>query len=84
MIYKLVVHTTLLHGSESWFGMYTMMKFLEWFHHRIDRRIAGKTAWHVGEEGWEWPPAEEALKTEGMWPMQDYVWRRQYTIEYYI
>ena len=71
----------LLYGSESWVVTDAMMKVLEGFHHRIDRRITGKTARCVREEGWEWPPVEEALELAGMWPMQEYVRRRQATIE---
>ena len=61
-----------------------MTNLLEEFHHRIDRSIAGKTARRVGEEGWEYPPVEEALEAAGLWPMQEYVWSHQATIAYCI
>ena len=51
-IFKAVVCMVLLYGSKSWLIMDTMMKVLEAFHHRIDRRITGNIAWFVREEGW--------------------------------
>ena len=61
-----------------------MMKVLEWFCYQIARRIVGKTAWRVEEEGWEWSLAKEVLEATGLWSMQEYVGSRQATIEYYI
>ena len=55
MMYKVVVRAVLLYGSESWVRTDAIMKLLEEFNHIIVRRITGKTAWCVGEEGWE-PP----------------------------
>ena len=74
----------MLYRSESWVFTDAIMKVLEGFHHWIARRITGKTAWRVGEEVWECPPAEEALEAAGLWPMKEYEGRRKTTIEYYI
>ena len=35
----------------------------------------------IGEEGWQWSPAEEALNAVVLWKIQKYVWRRQAIIE---
>ena len=43
---------------------------------RIDRRF--------GEEGWQWPTEEEVIDVAGLWPMQEYVRRRQEKIVEYI
>ena len=60
-----------------------MRKVLEGFHHRIARRIAGKVAFRQGDE-WVWPPLQEALDEAGLWPMREYIRRRQATVEQYI
>ena len=39
MLYKSVAQTVLLYGSESWVVTGAMLKFLEGFQHREDRRI---------------------------------------------
>ena len=64
--------------------MDVIMKVLEGFHNRIARRIAGKTARKVGEEGWEQPPMEEALEAAGLWTTKYYARRCQAIIEDYI
>ena len=50
MLYKTVVHTVLLYGSESWVVRDANMKILEGFHHKITRRIARKTDMNVRKE----------------------------------
>ena len=47
MMYKAVVQTVLLYGSESWVIMNAMMKVLEGFHHQIASRIVGIMSWRV-------------------------------------
>ena len=83
MLYKAVVQSVLLYGCESWTITDSMRKVLEGFHHRIARRIAGKVAFRQGDE-WVWPPLEEALDEAGLWPMREYIRRRQATVEQYI
>ena len=29
---------------------------------------------------WEWPPVAEALETAGLWPIKEYIQRRQDTV----
>ena len=53
MMYKEVVQTLILYGSESWIVTDETVKVLEGFHHRISRRIMGKIDRRVGEEDWE-------------------------------
>ena len=60
------------------------MKVLKEFHHWIDMRITGKTARRVGEEDWELPLVEVAIEAAGLWPMWEYLRRRQATIVKYI
>ena len=83
MFYKTVAMTVLLYGCESWVITDSMRKVLEGFHHRIARRISGKVAQRVGEE-WHYPPIEEALEEAGLWPMREYIRRRQATIADFI
>ena len=66
MFYKEVVQVVMLYGSEIWVITDVMMKVLEGFHHRIDKRIMGKTVRKVGAEVWECPPMEDALETVGL------------------
>ena len=40
--------------------------------------------WQVGEEEWEWQSLTEALEAAGLWPMNEYIWRRRDTIAKYI
>ena len=47
IIYKEVLHTVLLYGSESWFITYTMIKMLGRFRHQIAKRAEWKTAQRV-------------------------------------
>ena len=54
------------------------------FHHSIAKIIMGKMSCRIGEEGWEWPPSEEAIESVGLWPMWEYVQRQRLTIVEYI
>ena len=73
MFYKVVVQTVLLYGCETWTVTDSMLKVLEGFHHRIARRISGKTAVKVGDNQWEYPPIVEALEEAGLWTMKECV-----------
>ena len=44
ILYKAVVQTLLLYGRNIWLVTVSMLKVLEGFHHRVARRISGKTA----------------------------------------
>ena len=41
------------------------MKVLEVFHHRIARKITGKTDRRIGEEGWESPRGRRPYRRQG-------------------
>ena len=53
ILYKAVVQTVLLYGSESWGATEAMLKVLEGFHHRESRRIVVMMAWHAEDREWE-------------------------------
>ena len=69
------MQAVLLYRSDIWVITESMMKVLEVFHHRISRRIAGKTAHHVRLDGWESPPVDKALGAAVLWTMLYYVRR---------
>ena len=70
MMYKAVVHTMIIKGSNSWVVMEVIMKLLGGLHHSVDQRIAGISDWQVGKEVWKWSLVEEILEAEGLWPMK--------------
>ena len=70
MMYKAFVKMVLFYGIYSWVITEEIMKVFEGSHHRISRRIAGRTARRIREEGWEYPLAEEALEEVGLWSIQ--------------
>ena len=80
MFHKSVAQSVLLCGSESWVTTDAMRKALEGFHHRVARRISGLVAQRTGPNEWHYPPIEEALEQTGLWPMREYIYRRQNTI----
>ena len=43
MMYKALVQEVFFYESESWVVADVILKFLEGFHHKVDRRIAGMT-----------------------------------------
>ena len=67
IMYKAVVQTVLMYGSEIWVVTGDMLTVLEGFHHQVTRLIVVKKAWSDGDGGWEWPPTEEALEVTGLW-----------------
>ena len=74
MLYEAAMHSVLLYGSDSWVVTGAMLKVLEGLHHRLARRITGMMAMN---RDWEWTPADEALETAGLWPIKEYIQRRQ-------
>ena len=80
MLYKAVVQSVLLYGSEIWVVMRAMLKVLVGFYHRLARKIMGITARHTTSGEWEWPLLVEALETAGIWPIKEYIQQRQATI----
>ena len=61
MLYKVVVQTVLLYGSEIWVATESMLKVLEGFHHRVARWIVGNTDRRTVDGEWEYPPVADAL-----------------------
>ena len=47
VLYKAVVQTVLLYGSDIWVLAGSMLKLLEVFPHRTARRIVGMVDWHT-------------------------------------
>ena len=52
VIYKVVEQMVVLYASNIWVMTGAMLKVLEGFHHRSDRRIVGMTA--QSTDGGEW------------------------------
>ena len=52
IIYKAVIRTVFLYGSEIWVAKGLVLAVLEDFHHQVTRRIAGKTSWGSLDVGW--------------------------------
>src|SRR6185436_9337794 len=51
---------------------------LQGFHHRMARRLTGKTPTFIQEEDrWDYPPIEEVLEEAGLYTMEEYVTRRR-------
>jgi hypothetical protein len=84
MLYKAVVRSILLFGSETWVMTNSMLKALESFHRRVARRIAGKQPYlRAGE--WIYPPIlDKVLEEVGLNPVEDYILKRQNTVADYI
>ena len=58
MLYKVVAHTVILYGSDSWVVTGSMLKVLEGFHHRTDWRIAVITARCAEDGDCEYSPVD--------------------------
>lgn len=86
MFYKAIVQSVLLYGSETWVINPSMLRVLEGFHHRVARRLTGRTARYVHQGGgqWEYPPMDETLEAAGMSPMTVYLSRRQNKLADYV
>ena len=71
ILYKTVVQSVLLYGSESWVVTGEMIKMLEIFDHQVARRITGMAAQRNMDGEWEWTPVSEELKTAGIFPIKE-------------
>ena len=76
--------TVLLYGSESWTIGPKMLEVLTGFHHKIARQIAKKTASRQPDGTWVYPPIAEALEIAGLFPMEEYIRRRQSRMVQYV
>ena len=77
MLYKKVVQLVLLYVSESWVMTGDMLKVPEGLHHRLARMIMGMIVRHMTSGECERPPVDEPLETAGLWPIKEYIHRRQ-------
>ena len=80
MMYKVVDQLVLMYGIESWVVIGAILKVLEGFHRWEDRRITGMTATRGAVREWEYPPVVAVLEATGLYPIMDYIRRRQATI----
>ena len=80
MIYKEVVQTLFLYGSDIWMVTGEMVTVIGGLYHQVTKKIAVNTARRAGDGRWEWPPAEKALEESGLWTIKEYIQRRHVTI----
>ena len=84
MMYNVVVNTVLLYGRKIWVVKDAIMTVLEVFCNSIDIRILGITVRKGYWGEWGCSLVDVALETTGIWPIREYVRRRQATIAEYI
>ena len=84
MIYKEVVQTLFLYGSDIWMVTGEMVTVIGGLYHQVTKKIAVNTARRAGDGRWEWPPAEKALEESGLWTIKEYIQRRQFNISAHI
>ena len=84
MFYKAIVQSVLLFGVETWTLTESMLKCLQGFHHRVARQLSGLTASRLPHGAWQHHPAADALKTCGMYSMEEYINRRCKYLDRYI
>ena len=51
MMYKTVVQTLIMYGSESWVVMGEMFMVLKGFNHLVAKQFVGNTTWRAGDGG---------------------------------
>jgi len=83
LFYKAVVQAVLLYGSESWVITDTILQMLTGFHHRIARRISALIPRRT-QNGWVYPPIEEALESAGLYTMEHYLQVRRNRVADYV
>ena len=76
-----VVQSVLLYGSESWVVTGYMLKVLKGLQNWVEIRIMGMMAQSKMIREWECPPVSETMYTDGLYPIKEYIQRRQATIE---
>ena len=70
----------MLYGKEIWVVTGEMLNILEGFHYRSFGRITGMMEKCVAKGTWEYTPAVVAIESVGLYPIQEYIWRRQVKI----
>ena len=84
-LYKAVVQSILLYGSETWVLTTPMVKVLAGFHHRVIRQIAGVLPkYDARTDKWSKTPISEAYEAAGVLPIEDYIHVRQMRIAKYV
>ena len=79
IVYKVVIQSVLLYGSESWvLDTQAMVKFRS-FHRRCARYITGRHINLVGEE-WEYPSSIETLEEADLLTIEESIRQRKETI----
>ena len=61
-----------------------MMMVVDSVHHNVAQRLAGLTERQGNDGKWEFPTVSTALEVIVMWPMWEYVRRRQSAIAEYV
>ena len=74
--YKAVVQSVLLYGSETWVWTQSMLLTLRGFHHKVARRLTGRSAYRYNG-GWVYPPIGEALEAAGLLTIEEHITRRR-------
>ena len=80
MFYKAVVQSVLLYGCETWVITPQVLAALGAFHNRVARRLSRRMP-RLYQGQWIYPPVEEAREIAGLLPIEQYVRRRQRTLE---
>ena len=85
MFYKAIVQAVLLFGSETWTLTGPMLRYLEYFHHRVARHLTGeRPRFPADENRWTKAPIDEVLNDAGLFPIAEYISRRRNTIVEYV
>ena len=82
MFYQAVAQQILLYGLESWVVTPAMLSILDGYHHWVCRRISGLLPPFIpSEDRWEkQPPAWRAMRKSGLFPIEEYIFRRRKTV----
>ena len=84
-LYKAVVQSILLYGSETWVLTAPMVKVLEGFHHKVLRQITGRQPkYDVRTDTWSKRPIFRAYEEAGVLPIVEYIHVRQMRIANYV
>jgi len=75
--YVAAILSVLLYGSETWVWSLRMLNTVRGFHHRASRCLAGERPTRQQDGTYEYCPADEAMKTCGLRPIQVYIARRR-------
>ena len=78
IFYTAIVQSTLLYGVETWDASPKVFKALAGFHHRVARRLSGRSPRYIRRTAeWVYPPIEEALAATRLATIESSVTARQ-------